>query len=423
VRHAGTTISCRFGARIALSIAFLIVFLTPRFQASAQVPAAPVTIPQVTFEPVPRLPEPALPKPQPPPPAGPVFPSASAWSVTIDAGPLVPPLVSDGLVVLALQTGTVSARHLSNGTEAWHLELRVDQPMAADAGLIFAVSGQTLHALSAKHGTPAWTAEIGNATAPVVARGGWVIVASGDGIEALRGSDGARIWKRATGAISERAAIGGSVLYVPIEEGRLVALDLTTGNPLWDRKVGPNPTEPLAYDGRLYLGSAAKQFVCINAESGATEWSWNIGSRTIGAAAADASNVYLVAMDNLVRALRRTNGGQRWTYALVYRPTAGPVVLGDQVAVPGITSELTGLAASTGKPTGKLQLPEKLAVGPAFIPPVPPGGAAGVVSITGGLTTEWILAAWRPAGSSASAPAPVPAPVPALPPAPGGGPP
>jgi outer membrane protein assembly factor BamB len=314
--------------------------------------------------------------------------------------------VADSLALVALQTGTVTARRLSDGTEAWHLALRVDQPMAADEGRIFAVSGQALHAVNSANGTKAWTVNIGTPTAAVVARGGWVIVASGEGLEALRGSDGARVWKRDTGAISERAAIGGSVLYVPIEEGRLVALDLTTGNVLWDRKVGPDPTEPLVYGGRLYVGSAAKQFVCINAQSGATEWSWNIGSRTIGAAAADASNVYLVAMDNMVRALRRTNGGQRWTSPLVYRPTGGPVVLGEQVAVPGITSELTGLAAATGKPTGKLELPEKLAVGPAFIPPVPPRRAAGIVSIAGGLTSEWTLAAWKPPDTLSPPPSP-----------------
>ncbi len=323
----------------------------------------------------------------------------------VEAAPVAPPIVADGLVLVALQTGT-TARHLADGTEAWQIDLRIDQPMAADAGRIFAVAGQTLHALSSEDGTTSWKADVGKPTAPIVARGGWVIVASGNGIEARRGSDGARVWRRDTGAVSEPAAIGGSVLYVPIEEGRLAALDLTTGNVLWDRKVGPDPTEPLAYGGRLYLGSAAKQFLCIKAESGATDWSWNIGSRTIGAAAADASNVYLVAMDNLVRALRRTNGAQRWTYPLVYRATNGPVVLGEQVAVPGITSELTGLAAATGKPTGKLELPEKLAVGPAFIPPMPPAGFAGVVSLAGGLSSRWTLAAWKTPGAPAPAPAP-----------------
>jgi outer membrane protein assembly factor BamB len=408
VRHAGTTISCRFGARIALSFAVLATLLTLGLSAFAQVPAGPGAIPRVSFEPVPRLPEPSLPKPAPPPPAGPVFPSAPAWSVTIDAAPLVPPIVADGLVIVALQTGTLTARRLSDGTEAWQIDLRVDQPIAADAGKIFVVAGETLHALSSEHGTTAWRVEVGKPTAAIVARGGWVIVASGGGIEARRGSDGARIWRSDTGVVSEPAAIGGSVLYVPIEEGRLAALDLTTGSVLWDRKVGPDPTPPLAYGGRLYIGSAAKQFLCIKADSGDTDWSWNIGSRTIGAAAADASNVYLVAMDNLVRALRRTNGAQRWTFPLVYRPTSGPVVLGEQVAVPGITSQLTGLAAATGKPTGKLEFPEKLAVGPAFVPPTPPRGYAGVVSVAGGLTSEWTLAAWKPPGAP-QAPPPTPA--------------
>ena len=38
--------------------------------------------------------------------------------------------------------------------------------------------------------------------------------------------------------------------------------------------------------------------------------------------------------------------------------------MGPQVAVPGITSELTGLDVKTGKTTGKLTFPVQLAIGP-----------------------------------------------------------
>ena len=106
--------------------------------------------------------------------------------------------------------------------------------------------------------------------------------------------------------------------------------------------VGVAPTEPLVYDNRVYLGSDSKRFLCLRAQTGVEEWHWEIGTRIIGPAAADADRVYFTAMDNQLRALSRGNGGQRWKYALAYRPTRGPAVMGDQVAVPGITRELPG---------------------------------------------------------------------------------
>ena len=107
-------------------------------------------------------------------------------------------------------------------------------------------------------------------------------------------------------------------------------------------------------------------------------------------------------MDNQLWALSRATGNQRWKYGLAYRPTNGPVVMGRQVAVPGITGELIGLIAETGKVTGKLAFADKLATDPAFVPPAPGSDRAAVVSMTGGLKPEWTL-------SVATPPAPAPA--------------
>ena len=66
--------------------------------------------------------------------------------------------------------------------------------------------------------------------------------------------------EQGTGAISERPAIDGDGLYLPLAEGRLIALDLKTGKDRWDRKVGASPTEPLVYGDRVYFGSDSKRF-------------------------------------------------------------------------------------------------------------------------------------------------------------------
>ena len=165
----------------------------------------------------------------------------------VDAAPVTPPLVAEDRVILALRSGALSARLLADGAEAWTVKLAVNQPLAAEDDKIFVVAGETLHALNAADGSSAWKAEVGKPSAPILARGGWVIVAGGGSVTALRAADGKTIWSKSTGAISERPAIDGDGLYLPIAEGRLIALDLKTGNVRWDLKVGASPTEPLAY--------------------------------------------------------------------------------------------------------------------------------------------------------------------------------
>jgi outer membrane protein assembly factor BamB len=299
--------------------------------------------------------------------------------------------------VLALQSGVVTARRVSDGTDVWTVSMPVDQPPAADLGRIFVVTGETLHALNGADGTNVWSVPAGEPSAPIVARGGWVISASNGSITARRGSDGEVVWTKAVGAVSERAAIEGDALYLPLAEGRLLALALETGSTRWEEPVGGAPTEPLAYGERIYLGSDSKRFMCLDARSGRVDWQWEIGTRVVGPAAADETQVYFTAMDNVLRALSRAHGGQRWKYRLAYRPTRGPVLMDGQVAVPGITSVLTGLDVRNGKATGTLTFPVQLAIGPAFVAPEGKEGTPSVVSVTGGLTNQWTLSSSIPA--------------------------
>jgi outer membrane protein assembly factor BamB len=370
--------------------------LPPGQPAVAQPPPVPPLAPK-RKEKAPKAPEPAPPR----------FPSTAKWTATIDAAPIAPPVVADGRVLLALRSGVLTARNLTDGAVLWTATLPIDQPIAADDGRVFVVTGERLHALSGDAGTPLWEAPIGQPSAPIVARGGWVIAASGGAVTAIRAADGERVWSKATGAVSERAAIDGDVLYLPLSEGRLAALDLKTGTPRWNQAVGPSPTEPLVYADRVYLGSEWKRFLCLDAGSGEEMWNHNVGTRIIGPAAADTAHIYFTAMDNQLRALSRGNGARRWLFPLAYRPTRGPVLLGAQIAVPGITNELPGVNVKDGKTTGKLTLSVQLAIGPSFVAPDGKDGLPAVVAITGGQTTQWTL--------SLAVPAPDP-PAPAAPP-------
>ena len=305
-------------------------------------------------------------------------------------------------MILALRSGTLSARLLTDGTEAWTVKLAVDQPLAADGDRIFVVAGETLHALNAADGSSAWRAEVGQPSAPILARGGWVIVAGGGSVTALRAADGETIWSKSTGAISERPAIDGDGLYLPIAEGRLIALDLKTGNvavgpggrSLADR--APGVRRPRLFWFRL---EAVRQ--CLKATSGREEWRWEVGTRIIGPAAADESRVYFTAMDNILRALSRGNGGRALGVPPGLSSNPGTGRHRWSGGVPGITTELPGLDAASGKATGKLTLPVQLAIGPSFVPPGGLDGVAAVVTITGGLTNQWTVSVSMPEAAPA----------------------
>jgi outer membrane protein assembly factor BamB len=285
----------------------------------------------------------------------------------------------------------LTVRRLEDGAELWAGPKAIAQPMAVDDGRLFIASSDSIQALAASNGAEQWQAQVGKITAPPLVRSGWVIVASVGRLTALRASDGAQVWQRDVGGVNQRSAIDGDRLYVPIADGRLLALELPSGKTVWEQTIGAAPTEPLAYGDRIYLGSDAKEFYCLTARRGEVDWSRSVGARVLGRAAADSARVYFAAMDNELRALDRISGALVWHKPVAFRPTEGPVLLGPYVTLVGLTAELPGFDAATGKPVGKLSLADPLATAPAFIVPGPAGALAAVASLTGGLARQWKL--------------------------------
>src|SRR5687767_13587607 len=142
------------------------------------------------------------------------LPSAVRWSVAISARPAASPVIAGPRVFLVLQSGIVAAHRLSDGGEAWRIELRTERPVAVDGPRVFVASGEAIHALDAETSDVLWRAPIGAVTSPLVAHEGWVIATAAAGITALRAADGSVVWTRAIGAQRERATIEGDNLYV-----------------------------------------------------------------------------------------------------------------------------------------------------------------------------------------------------------------
>ena len=179
----------------------------------------------------------------------------------------------------------------------------------------------------------------------------------------------------------------------------MIALEIASGEPVWEFDIGINPTEPLVYGGRVFVGSAGKQLCSLFLESGRKkreDWCFQVGAAVIGRPAADATHVYFVALDNLLRAHDRKNGAFRWKRDLRYRPAAGPLLVGASVAVPGSVRAIPVFEARNGSKTIELTVRAALATVPLLIEPAS-GNPARIAALAGELPRVWTVTLAGPA--------------------------
>jgi outer membrane protein assembly factor BamB len=320
-----------------------------------------------------------------------VLPLAARWSVDLGGPPVAraAPVIDETRVYVALRAGQIVARNLSDGAELWRKELSTEHPMASDGGVAFVSSRDAIYALAGADGATLWEAPVAGITAPLVARSGWLIALAERRVLAFRAKDGTLIWQRDIGASTRRPAIDGDRLYVSLDDGRIVASDISTGNAVWETTLGGPAGAVFAAGDRVYAGGADRQFYCLKADNGEIDWVKRIGAATVGAATADDARVYFLALDNVMRALDRSNGNQRWQRAVRRRASTGPALGGKYVFVASSSSPEIWMWTADGRPAGSLTLPAESAVPPAFAERGT--GGLDVVAVTGSLSSQWQL--------------------------------
>jgi outer membrane protein assembly factor BamB len=323
------------------------------------------------------------------------LPAVTRWSVELSAAAIAPPVVAaDAVVAVPLHEGGIAAFRLRDGSSAWRSELAASQPLAADDTHLYVVAADTVHALDATSGASRWRAPVSGVSVPPVARGGWLILAGDAGVSAVRAADGHELWRAALGAVKNRPAIDGDVLYVPVAGARIVALDLESGSIRWQRPLGGDPGEPYAVGGRVYAGAEDRFFYALDARDGDIEWSARTGAAPRGRPAADHEHVYLVGLDNVLYTFDRGDGALRWRAGVTYRPVAGPAIVGGALIVPGPTTALAAYDTERGVSAGRIELGGSLATIPEFV--ALEHDRAHLLVITGDLQASWKMSLLGP---------------------------
>lgn len=373
------------GATIIEGVPLLRITLPIIFAAlaipSQQVPPVP-PLPLPPVQPVPSLPEPQVLQPVQ------SLPSSVRWHVALPARAIASPTIAGEIIVVPLQSGHVVAYSGNDGKEVWRVPMRADQAIVAHETLLLVAAGEMIHALDARDGRVLWEVPSGTVTAPLLVQGGWVIAAAAGQVAAFREIDGAKVWSRDSPPQHTRATLEGDNLYLPLDEGRLLALDVKTGVERW--RVFPAKgalSEVLAYPDRVFVGAWDKYLYAYDPDDGGIDWKFLLGTVLRGRPAADDTHVFITGMDNMVRAFDRRTGKLEWHVPVPYRPTA-PVIVGSAVMIPGVAAQILAFEPANGKPAGQIKLEQQL-----LLPPVFAGTGDGVLmaAVTGTINGEWTL--------------------------------
>ena len=325
-----------------------------------------------------------------------LFPVTELWHLSLNNLLLAPPAFKDDRGYFPIGDGQLAAYDVRHGTLLWIAPVHAEfQPILGER-LIFVIEPNAIVALRDDTGVEAWRVALTESlAAPVTCHNGWLVaITASGGVLAFRASDGVLIWRQDLDALPHATvALVDDRVYVPMQDSRIIALQVETGEPVWEHRLGGPPNEILATSDFVYAGSTDNFFYALRARDGTIAWRWPTGADVVGRPIVDKHHVYFVSLDNVLRALDKNSGNLRWKRALTFRPTRGLVAMGDAVIASGISQSASVFWMKDGAPLGNMAgAGDELAAQPH--PVVSSGGFPIVVLVSRDLDQGTIVSTW-----------------------------
>ena len=281
------------------------------------------------------------------------------------------PAADGGYVYTADRDGRVIALDAATGDQHWaeHDKDRLISggPGVGDGKVFVGTSEAEVVARDAATGKKLWVAKVSSEVlAAPRAADGLVVVRTGDGnIYGLDATTGLEKWvyDRTIPTLTLRGTaaptLHNGVIYAGFDTGRMVALDLATGQQIWETQLA-QPSgrsdlerlvdldgEPVIKDDTAYVGSFQGRVAALAVDSGSIEWTRDMS--TYDNVAVDEKRVYITDERGVVWALDRLDGSAVWRQKdLKYRRLTGPTHFKRFVVVGDMEGYLHWLDAETG---------------------------------------------------------------------------
>lgn len=298
------------------------------------------------------------------------------------------PLAADGTVYVAERGGDVAAFNAESGKILWKTDtdarLSGGPGLAGDQVLVGSSDGEVI-ALAAADGAERWRTRVtSEVLAAPIGTAGIVVARTGDGnLFGLKGGSGERVWTydRSVPVLSLRGTsqpvLIEDLVLAGFDNGRLAALELATGRLVWEAAVavprGRSDLErmvdidatPVVYGRSVYAATFQGRVVAIDIATGDIEWARDISSAA--GLAVDLTRVYVTDEHSVLWALDRRSGATAWKQeALKARQLTAPAVSEGYVVVGDLEGYLHWLRQEDGELAARRRLDKK----PIIAPPV-----------------------------------------------------
>lgn len=251
--------------------------------------------------------------------------------------------------------GFVAALDAANGTEIWRqnigVPLRGSPTVVGDRVFSITYDNQ-IYALAAESGLVIWN-EVGiaenagilGAASPAAEEGVVVAAYSSGEIYAMRVENGRTTWTDAlsrTGQLTALATlsdidgnpvIAGGRVYAASHSGRMAAIDLRTGERVWERNIGSSNQLWLAGD-YIYVVSTDSELACLSRIDGRIRW---------------------------VRQLQRYGNQEKRKDLLDW---SGPILAGDRLVVVSSKGYALSVSPYTGEIISGMKMPSGVHIEP-----------------------------------------------------------
>jgi len=206
------------------------------------------------------------------------------WNYTTGGAVKSSPVVVDGVLYIGSSDGYLYALDASTGSEIWRYRVAFpveSSPTVFDDTIFFGSNDSRIYALQ-KNGRIKWFSETEGAivSSPVVA-GGRVFVGSCDNrTYAFDISTGDQIWNYSTnGPIVSSPAVAHGDVFIGSSDKNITALSMT-GQFKWNFTThGPVTSSPaVTADGKVFVCSADGKIYALDATTGGPIWNYSCGS-------------------------------------------------------------------------------------------------------------------------------------------------
>lgn len=285
------------------------------------------------------------------------------------------PVISGDVIYAASADGEVEAIRRSDGDSLWDTDLDISLSggvgVYGDALFVGTADGVVLK-LSATDGSVLWSTHLqGEVLAPPQSNGRVVVAQTQDGkVQGLAFDDGHRLWTYDSDVPvltirgTSTPLINGNSVYVAFANGRVLAFNIDTGGVLWEVRVaipqGRSEIDRIVdIDGsmalagnELYAASYQGRVVAIDTTSGRKMWQKDMSTYT--GVSQGFGNVYVSDEDGTVSAFYRNGQGLRWQQdGLVYRGLSRPTPVSSYIAVVDFEGYLHLLSQVDGEFAGR----------------------------------------------------------------------